>query len=197
MFSFGDLSIWFWSQGQEAGRWQLRACWHGPQQCRSVAAAAEREACREAGLLPSSLAPSWCTPPVWEQALWLHSHSRADVKQAWHQYKMSQQHGIFQAAPELDPYFQSLFSKSLSEFKGKSGDLVGSDMCETNGLSACIFPSQVSYPSCWGKKRVRQIQKRNSPSYYATSFSSICDNKHQVKLHRTLCHPLRWGEKSK
>lgn len=67
MFSFGDLSIEFWSQGQEAGQWQLRAHWHGPQRCccRSVAAgvllqqqrgrmqrrrAAEQEDCREGGM---------------------------------------------------------------------------------------------------------------------------------------------------
>lgn len=36
-------------------------------------------------------------------------------------------------------------TKPLSECKGKSGNLVVSDMCEVTGLGACILPVYVSY----------------------------------------------------
>lgn len=164
-----------------------------PQQCRSVAAAAaEREAAGKEGCSPAPQHVPSAHPGVrtgfvaaftlscWSQA---NVTSGQNVPATWD----------FSSCTRARPIFpKSVFKVTL----GIQGQIWWSGcvrQCEANGLSACIFPSQVSYPSCWGKKRLSQIQSRNSPSYCVTSFLSISDSKHHVKLHRSLCHPTQTG----
>ena len=145
-------------------------------------------------------------PSSWRQPSQLRSRLHADVKQTWHQYKMSFQYGVFQAVPELDLYFQSLFSKPASlscSLKARAN--LATWLCQT-----CVKLQDQVHVSflhilvmltnfyCWGNRRSCQIQSRNGPSFCVIWFLSISHNRHCVKLHRSLCHlyhPLRWERK--